>query len=235
MDHDSNKLPKTQIFSLKHAVVFVCSPEPEPVEPEPDPPRHAYDPDGVMALMSLTPHVEHVLRRVGVRADDVPDLRQMVLLELLLWWAKRGPSASPAAWREARAFTALVTQRTACDHHRQRRRRARREQTGWAGEPSSSLEERAGMDIALELSPEDAVLAAEAHRELASELSLDELAAATTPAFWRAFYAHFVLNVPVTEIAESEHVPTGTIYTRLRLAREDLRTAIRRHRARKRR
>jgi DNA-directed RNA polymerase specialized sigma24 family protein len=91
------------------------------------------------------------------------------------------------------------------------------------------------MDIASEPSPEDAVLAAEAHRELASELNLDELAAATAPAFWRAFYAHFVLNVPVVEIAHSERVPPPTIYTRLRLAREDLRAAVRRHRAGKRR
>jgi DNA-directed RNA polymerase specialized sigma24 family protein len=235
MKNDSDKLPETKVFRLKNTVVFVCSPEPEPLEPEPEPPRYAYDPDGVMALMSLTPHVEHALRRAGVRAADVPDLRQMVLLELLLWWAKRGPSASPAAMRDARAFTALVTQRTACDHHRRRRRLARREQAGWAGEPFFSPEERAGADIASEPSPEDAVLAAEAYRELACELDLDELAAATAPALWRAFYAHFVLHVPVTEIAESEHVPTPTIYTRLRLAREDLRAAIRRHRARKRR
>jgi DNA-directed RNA polymerase specialized sigma24 family protein len=235
MPHDSHELPKTQIYRLKDAVVFVCSIEPEPEGSEPEPPRYAYDPDGVMALMSLKPHVEHVLRRSGIRADDVPDLTQGVLVELLEWWAKRGPSASPAAWREARAFTGLVTQRTACDHHRQRRRRARREWTGWAGEPSSSLEERAGADMASVLSPEDAVLAAEAHRELADELSFDELAAATAPAFWRAFYAHFVLNVPVAQIADSERIPAATVYTRLRLAREDLRAAIRRHRARKRR
>jgi RNA polymerase sigma-70 factor (ECF subfamily) len=231
----SHELPKTQIYRLKNTVVFVCSPDPEPGAPEPEPPRYAYDPDGVLALMSLKPHVEHVLRRSGIRADDVPDLTQAVMIELLEWWWKRGPSASPAAWRDARAFTALVTQRTACDHHRQRRRRARREQTGWAGEPFFFLEEHTGMDIASEPSPEDAVLAAEALRELASELDLDELAAATAPAFWRAFYAHFVLNVPVAQIADSERVPAPTVYTRLRLAREDLRAAIRRHRARKRR
>jgi DNA-directed RNA polymerase specialized sigma24 family protein len=232
MQDDSRELPDTQIFRLKDAVIFVCSPEPE--EPEPDPPRPGYNHDGVMPLMSLGPLVERVLRRCGVRTADVPDLLQTVLLEILEWWTKRGPAASAGAIRDARAFTAVVTRRTAYYHQRRRRRRESRERTGWADGPIP-LEERAGVDVASEPSPEEAVLAAEAHRERVSELNLDELAAATAPAFWRAFYAHVVLNVPVAEIAESERVPTGTIYNRIHLAKEDLRAAICRRRARKRR
>jgi hypothetical protein len=80
-------------------------------------------------------------------------------------------------------------------------------------------------------SAEDIALAEEARAELASEVNLDALGAATAPAAWRAFYAWAMLSVQVDVIADSERVPVPTIYNRIRLAREDLQAFVRRRRA----
>ena len=67
------------------------------------------------------------------------------------------------------------------------------------------------------------------------EAALVALSEATPPARWRAFYAYAVEELPVERIAASEHAPRATIYTRIRLAREDLRAALVRLRAARRR
>lgn len=128
-----------------------------------------------------------------------------------------------------------MARRAAYHHHRGRRRH---------GGLTTSMDalfaalEELGVpgfsNVPSEPSPEEAVLAAEARAELASELSLDALGAATAPALWRAFYAYAVLGVPVEVIADSERVPVPTIYNRIRLARRDLRESLRRRRTAKR-
>jgi DNA-directed RNA polymerase specialized sigma24 family protein len=231
MGDDSPDLPATQVFELEDTLVIVCSPDPEPPAPEPpgpEPPR-VWDAEEARALLSMAPLIQAVLCREGVPRADVPDLVQGVVLEILAWRAERGP----APWREARAFVALVTQRAAIDHHRRRQRRREVFTSGEPGVPAVSG--RGAPDLASEPSAEDAVLAAESRAELAAELALDALSAATAPPMWRAFYAYYLLNVPVETIADAERVPVPTIYNRLRLAREDLRAAVRRRRARKRR
>jgi DNA-directed RNA polymerase specialized sigma24 family protein len=226
MDHDSRDLPDTQVFWIEDAVLIACIPEPEPRKP--DPPPRAYDEHAARELVEMGALVGRVLKSKGVPAADVPDVTQAVLLDLLDWWMARGP----AGVRELRAYVAAVAGCAASRHHRSRYRRGELVPAGDAW--LLALSERDGAAVPSEPSPEDAVLAAEARAALAAELSLDALAAATTPALWRAFYAHTVLGVPVEVIADSERVSAATIYNRIRLARDDLRAALRRKRAAKR-
>ena len=233
MGHDSRPIAEPQIFSLDDAVVIVYHPdleEPDPEPPEPHPPP-TYKEEAARTLMRLHPFVQRMLRRWGVPARDIPDLAQTVIVHILEWWSKRCDDPTAAALRDIRAYIAVIARHAAHRHCHRTHHRAERLT------PDNTLFDL--HDLALpqattEPSPEDAVLAHEAAAELAAELDLDKLAAATEPCLWRAFYAYAVLNVPVDIIAESERAPVPTIYNRIRLAREDLQMAVRRHRARRR-
>lgn len=179
--------------------------------------------------MSMRPVVERVLRRWKVPKRDVPDVTQKVMLRVLDWWTARGPTPTAADLHEAEAYLAVVARHAAHEHYRQRRRQ-------WSAADSEDPKfvmlhgsELPGMPKAP--SAEDIALAEEARAELSSEVNLDALGAATTPAAWRAFYAWAMLSVQVDVIADSERVPVPTIYNRIRLAREDLQAFVRRRRA----
>ena len=235
MEHHTCDLPNTQLFRLEDAVIIVCEPEPEP--PPSDPPPRTFDEARVRALLKLGPLVERVLRRANVASADVPDLSQNILIDLLTWW----PTHERAPIVAIRAYVAVVARRAAYRYHRRNRRR--RERTATHDTPAgASHDHHAHHDHPdreeprdpADPSPEEAALEAEARAELAAEVNLDVLSAATAPACWRAFYGYLVLNVPVETIAEAEHVPAATIYNRLRLARQTLRDSVRRRRARQR-
>jgi DNA-directed RNA polymerase specialized sigma24 family protein len=181
--------------------------------------------------MKMRSLVRGVLHRRGIPHPEIPDLTQTVLLALLDWWATRGSPQTPDQWRETRAYVALVAERAAFAYHRTALHRG--ELTASGDTQFLPFNNHYSPDTPTEPSPEDTALAAEARAALASALDLDTLAAATSPAFWRAFYGHLVLEVPVSLIADSERVPTATIYNRIRLAREDLRAFFRRRAARR--
>jgi len=227
MNQGNPDLPDAKVFRLDHCVIYVCDPEPEP--PAPDPPR-TYDEARVRELLGLTPLVQRVLRRSKVAPADVPDLCQNVLVDLLQWWA--GQTRAPIV--AVRAYVAVMARRAAYRYH-QRRKHRRRGQTGLPDREVLASNEQEAPPDPTEPSPEEAALEAEARAELAAEVNLDALGAATAPPLWRAFYGYEVLGVAVEVIAEAEHVPVGTIYNRVRLARQDLRASLHRRRAARRR
>ena len=252
----SRLLSEAPIFGLVVCLAAVFSrdrdgegvvPEPEPdgaapVEPgpseeegatrasvRPGPQLLAAPASAVRALLTLVPFVMSLVRRCGIPERDVPDLTQEVVIALLPWCSCRsaGELAAPAV--HLRGYVRVVTLHRAIRH---RRRVAHRgEQLGW--EPGHSGPGGQGAETAPgeAPSPEAWMLDLEDSREHTAELDLDRLSAATDAASWRAFYGHEVLGVPVRAIAEAEGVSAATIYTRLRVARRDLRASILRYRA----
>ncbi len=183
----------------------------------------------VRALLTLVPFVVAVVRRCGVPERDAPDITQEVLIGVLPWWACRPPAELAAPGGHLRGYLRVVAVHRAIGY---RRRLARRgEHLGWepgrcgCGDPSAEATPGEAP------CPEDLVLELEAGQERTAETDLDRLSAATSAACWHAFHEHVVLGVPVKAIAEAERVSAATIYTRLRVARRDLRAAILRYRA----
>ena len=228
MDDDSRVPPGTQIFGLGDGSLNVFAGEAEAASR--DPPRRSEVEGAARVLVLLRPSVERVLRRSGVPERDVADVLQNVWMAVLPWWTAR-LALSGAAAGGLPGYVAVVARRLAMKHHRGRGRRAEVFEGG--GPLWFDLEEREIAGVPAPPSPEERLSEAEAQAE--SEVDLAALSRATKPARWRAFYAHVVLGVPVARIAAAERAPAPTIYTRIRQAREDLRAAIARQRAARRR
>ncbi len=228
MDDDSRVLPEAQIFGLGDGSLNVFAGEAEAVSR--DPPRRTEVEGAARVLVLLRPFVERVLRRSGVPQRDVADVLQNVWMAVLPWWTAR-LALSGAAAGGLPGYVAVVARRLAMKHHRGCGRRAEVLEGG--GPLWFDLEEREIAGVPAPPSPEDRLSEAEAQAE--SEVDLAVLSRATKPARWRAFYAHAVLGVSVARIAAAERAPAPTIYTRIRQAREDLRAAIARQRAARRR
>ncbi len=253
----SRLLSEVPIFGLVACLAAVFSsdragegavpePEPEPGGAAPEEPRPpdegaacAGPPLGprslaapevvVRSLFTLVPFVVALVRRGGVPERDVPDITQEVLIGVLPWWACCPAAELAAPGGRLRGYLRVVAVHRAIGY---RRRVARRgEQLG--GEPGGGGCGDPSAEAALGEAPcpESLMLELEAGRERAAETDLDRLSTATDAASWRAFYEHVVLGVPVRVIAEAEGVSAATIYTRLRVARRDLRAAILRYRA----
>ena len=221
-------------------------PEPEPVgaaPEEPGPPDEGAAPAGprpgprslaapeaaVRALRTLVPLVVALVRRCGVPERDVPDITQEVLIGVLPWCACRPAAELAAPGEHLRGYVRVVTVHRVIGY---RRRVARRgEHLGFEPERCGCGDPSPKATPGEAPCPEDLVLELEAGQERTAELDLDRLSASTGAASWRAFYGHVVLGVPVKAIAEAEGVSAATIYTRLRLARRDLRASILRYRA----
>ena len=193
-------------------------------------PRSLAVPDAaVRALFTLVPFVMALVRRCGVPERDVPDVTQEVLIGVLPWWACRPAAELAAPGVHLRGYVRVVAVHRAIGY---RRRVARRgEHLGWEPERCGCGDPSPGATPGAAPCPEDLVIELEAGRERTAELDLDRLSASTGAASWRAFYGHVVLGVPVKAIAEAEGVSAATIYTRLRVARRDLRASILRYRA----
>ena len=229
MDDDSRVLPEAQIFGPGDGSLNVVAGEAEVASR--DPPRRTEVEGAARVLVLLRPSVEQVLRRSGVPERDVADVLQNVWMAVLPWWTARLVALSGAAAGGLPGYVAVVARRLAMKHHRARGRRAEVFEGG--GPLWFDLEEREIAGVPAPPSPEERLSEAEAQAE--SEVDLAALSRATKPARWRAFYAHVVLGVPVARIAAAERAPAPTIYSRIRRAREDLRGAIARQRAARRR
>jgi DNA-directed RNA polymerase specialized sigma24 family protein len=176
--------------------------------------------------MALLPLVKEALRHAKVPDTEVADVVQEVLIRLLPWWSQRAPAEGAALDPMGRQYIWVVARNTA----RQLFRRRRVGRLGRGGEPREDGGS-ASPDEATCPSVEEQLLEEEAAAERAREVDLERLRGATTPERWRAFRAYAVDGVPVAVIARAEQTVPATIYTRLALARRDLRAAILRRRA----
>jgi DNA-directed RNA polymerase specialized sigma24 family protein len=186
----------------------------------------ALSPAAARALVALLPLVKEALRRARVQDEEVADVMQEVLIRLLPWWAQRSALEGVPLSPRSRQYVWVVARNTARQLFRWRR-------VGQLGR-GGALGENGGcasQDEETCPSVEEQLLEEEAAVELAREVDPELLRGATTPERWRAFRAHAVDGVPVAEIARPEQTVPATIYTRLALARRDLRAAILRRRA----
>ena len=192
--------------------------EPPPAAPS-DPP---FDVRSVVALASHFPLLLQWLRTLRVPERDCQDVAQEVLISALRRWAVLVtlPGVSEAAGRRRWLFG--VTANKASEYRRQGERSR--------GRLTDPLETAARIPSG-EPSAEELLLRLAEADEAAAEVDLEALRAATTPERWSAFYAHDVEGLPMSAIAAAHGVPLGTIATRIRLAKEDLRAAILRARA----
>jgi RNA polymerase sigma-70 factor (ECF subfamily) len=148
-------------------------------------------------------YVWGVLRRLGVRGDDVEDLAHEVFLNVYRHLAEYDPERAVRPWLFGFAF------RVAAAHRR--RARHRREVIGAEVEFSDP---RAPADDDVARSEERSLLL----RAL-DEIELERRA---------VLVLHEWDGNAIPEVARALGIPLNTAYTRLRLAREDLSAAVKR-------
>ena len=184
-----------------------------------DPPP---DVRSVVALASHFPLLLQWLRTLHVPERDCQDVAQEVLIAALRRWAVlvTPPGVSEAVGRRRWLFGVTANKASEYRRHGERSR----------GRLTDPLETAVRIPTG-EPSAEDLLLRRAEADEAAAEVDLDMLRAATTPERWTAFYAAEVEGLPLKTIAAAHGVPLGTIATRIRLAKEDLRAAILRARA----
>jgi RNA polymerase sigma-70 factor (ECF subfamily) len=154
---------------------------------------------------SELPYVLATLRRLGARSADIEDLAHDVFVVV---HRRLGDYDTT---RPLRPWLVGIAMRIAADDRRLARRRWEREDDGAVERATASGR-----------SPEQQALAAE-RRAMAlvglDALDLDKRA---------VLVLHDIDGEPVTEIAHALGIPVNTAYSRLRLARERFREAIRR-------
>jgi RNA polymerase sigma-70 factor (ECF subfamily) len=152
-------------------------------------------------------YVWHVLRRLGVDPNDLEDLTHDVFLTVYRKLDTFDPSRPLRPWLFGFAF------RIASDHRRLGRHRRER-----LGEPPDT---RDPAPTALDHAVTDELVGIA--RSALDALELERRA---------VFILHELDECPVPEVARTLGSPLNTAYSRLRLARADLRTAVHRLRAR---
>ena len=148
------------------------------------------------------------LRRLGVPARDLEDVAHDVFLTSYRRWDDYDPARPRRPWLFGIAFRVAARYRDLARHRRER--------------GDDGIDEAAD-----EAPPADEQLAAFRARQLLAraldELDLDRRA---------VFVMHDVESCAMPEIAAALGVPLNTAYSRLRLAREQVRRAVHRLRAR---
>lgn len=173
-----------------------------------------------LALMRLFGVVLRVILRCGVPKGDAPDVAQAVILHAIPLWPSLPIPPDELEGKRRRAYLARMAIGFAAKYHAAAAKNEER---------AAHIERARFPDVAP--SAEDVALDLEAKAERATEVAIEDLRAATTPDAWRAFYAYVVEGLPALAIARLEGIPRATVYTRLRIARRDLRAAVERKRA----
>jgi RNA polymerase sigma-70 factor (ECF subfamily) len=153
------------------------------------------------------PHVRQILRKFGVRAADLEDLMH----EVFIIFYRRYGEYDPA--RPLRPWLAGIALRVAVAHRGLARQSA--EVLGWESD-----------DVPDSGPLPDQHLASQQDRALVIE-ALD----AVTVDRRTVLTMHEVDGAAMPEVAHSLEIPLGTAWSRLRLAREDFKAAVRRLRA----
>lgn len=191
----------------------------KPSRPRDEPPL---DPRSLIALASYFPTVVRWLRTLDVREHDRQDVAQKVLLIALKRWGAlvTAPHLSEVTGRRLWLFA--VTCNAA--KHYNRWHASRRERLVDPTEDDADIPSG-------EPSPEELLSQHVDGIHVAADVDLGRLRAATSAENWSAFYANVVEGLPLRIIAAAQGVPIGTVATRLRAAKRDLRAAISRARA----
>jgi RNA polymerase sigma-70 factor (ECF subfamily) len=152
-------------------------------------------------------YVWNILRRLGVRESDLEDLAHEVFLKVHGRLDDYDPGRPMRPWLSGFAY------RVAADH-----RRLARHRVEVLGAPVEAV---------------DPVRPPDERIEAGEERVLVETALAGMDFDRRAVLVlHDVEEVPIPAIAEELGIPVNTAYSRLRLAREELATAVKRLRRR---
>jgi RNA polymerase sigma-70 factor (ECF subfamily) len=164
-------------------------------------PRQTADEACLDAFQKQLDYVYRTLRRLGTASSEVDDLAQEVFLVLRRCWSEYDPG------RPLRPFLFGIAFRIASAYERKRRREV----------PFGVVE--AGD---LGPGPDDALQSKQARALVLA--ALDRI-----PLPRRAVLVmHDIDDVPVSEVASVLDIPLFTVYSRLRKARRELETAIRR-------
>jgi RNA polymerase sigma-70 factor (ECF subfamily) len=148
-------------------------------------------------------YVWNTLRRFGVRDADLEDLVQEVFLKVHVRSADYDASRAIRPWLFGFAY------RVASDYRRLARHRI--------------VAPREPAEVVDPARPADERIEAEEERALV------ETALAAVEIDRRAvFVLHDIHEVPVPEVAETLGIPLNTAYSRLRIAREEFATAVKR-------
>jgi RNA polymerase sigma-70 factor (ECF subfamily) len=149
--------------------------------------------------------IAHALWRVGIPQRDLPDLTQDVLLAALLSWPDYDPRRPLKPWLLG------IAHHIAADYHRLARHV--REEL-WTGEDLDFADE--SFDIEEVVTTHEI---ARLVRKLSEDLPADRR---------RVFVRHDLEGIPIPQIAELMQIPLNTAYSRLRLARRDIRKHLER-------
>jgi RNA polymerase sigma-70 factor (ECF subfamily) len=171
------------------------------------PPRSAPPPlsrEDADWLESLRPWALKLVQRAGGLSADAEDVVQQAFAQAAARWDTFGAVPDLPERTARRRWLQVVLFRTA-ELVRDARARDLESPLGAAVEPA----------------PVESQESAASTRQL-----LARLQASTTPERWRAWLLHEVDEVPIAEIARQEGRPAATIYNRLRLAREDFKSAF---------
>lgn len=167
----------------------------------PPPPGVSADEECLAAFQNELDYVFRTLRRLGIAQSELEDLAQEVFMALRGAWVEYDKN------RPLRPYLFGIAFRLACTHQRKRRR-----------EVSFGMVEVSDVGPG----PDDAL-----HKKQARALLLAALE--RVPLRRRAvLIMHDIDDVPVGEVAAALGVPLFTAYSRLRKARTELETAVRR-------
>jgi RNA polymerase sigma-70 factor (ECF subfamily) len=155
----------------------------------------------------FVPWMHSLVRRLGVRERDVPDVVQRVLISLHHHWAEFDDRRALLPWLRVFVHGAASDYRKRSD--------IRHEDVALDGSPMSAVEDPAPLpDLALEAEQRRALLL-----EALDTLDFDRRSVLVLVEFE---------GVGVPEIAALLEMPVPTVHSRLRLAREDIARAVRR-------
>jgi len=164
-------------------------------------PRAIPDVACVQAFLGELDYVHRTLRRLGTALSEIEDLAQEVFLTLHKRWAAYDPE------RPLRPYLFGIAFRVAAGHHRKRKREV-------TFEIIEVTDSGPGPDEVLQTKQARAlVLAALEHIPLPRRAVL---------------LMHDIDEVPVEEVAAALGIPRFTAYSRLRKARRELESAVRR-------
>ena len=154
-------------------------------------------------------YIHRTLRALRVPWSDVSDLAQEVLTGVYLRLPAFDPARAERPDNAVRSWLIAFCQRQARSYHRARRRRGEREGL----QPDFDRELDEGLDNE------------EAYDARETTLILFELVDTLCPERRDVVVAYEVEGIPMSDVARAQGISLNTAWNRLRLGREDLRSA----------